>query len=224
MMEDQMDYAAMDCPPATEIEEWTNLAKETLDAAAGKGKDPKCTTLETIVVCFAYLATTINSRKAVTLVLCLSGTGTTRVLFNCICDSGHVNLEILGDNKFAQHRMVNPAILFNKGGPAAATMMPHTPVPEEEDKEDNSANPGSPSPKCPCLIPNLRIARPKNFSDTQLNPNYTGWLVQATNCHAVTDCAGSGTYMEFVPFDLPVLYKCVGLLFANFLTPKPQLE
>jgi hypothetical protein len=51
-----------------------------------------------------------------------------------------------------------------------------------------------------------------------------GWLVQGTNCHAVADGAGSGTYADFVLFDLPKLYKSVGLLFANGLTPKPQFE
>ncbi len=82
-------------------------------------------------------------------------------------------------------------------------MMPHILEPKEEDKEDASANLGCPSPKCHCLIPNLRIARPKNFFDTQLTPNYMDWLVQATNCSVVADGAGSGTYVDFVPFNLP---------------------
>jgi hypothetical protein len=82
-------------------------------------------------------------------------------------------------------------------------MMPHTLEPEEEDKEDASANLGGPSPKCHCLIPNLRIAKPKNFFDTQLTPNFMGGLVQATNHSAVAVCAGSGTYADFVPFELP---------------------
>ncbi len=98
------------------------------------------------------------------------------------------------------------AAVSNKGGPAAATMMPRTPEPEEEDKEDNSADLGSPSPKCHRLIPNLRIKRPKNFFDTQLTPNYMGWLVQARNPRAVADGAGSGRYTDFIPFDFPELY------------------
>jgi hypothetical protein len=81
-------------------------------------------------------------------------------------------------------------------------MMLHTLEPEEENKEDASANLGSPSPKWRCQIPNLRIARPKNFFDTQLTPNYMGWLVQATNCSAVADGAGSGMYTGFISFDL----------------------
>jgi hypothetical protein len=102
--------------------------------------------------------------------------------------------------------------------------MPCTLEPEEEDKEDDSANLGGPSPKCRCLIPNLRIARPKNFFDTQLTSNYMGWLVQVTKHHAVADGPGSGTYIDFVLFDLPELYMFVGLLFANGLTPSPSLN
>jgi hypothetical protein len=75
-----------------------------------------------------------------------------------------------------------------------------------------------------CLIPNLRIARPKNFFDTQLTLNYMGWLIQATNCRAVADGAGSGMYVDFVPFDLPKLFKFIGLLFTDGLTPKSQFE
>ncbi len=82
-------------------------------------------------------------------------------------------------------------------------MMPHTLEPEKEDKEDASANLDSPSSKWRCQIPNLRIARPKNFFDTQLTPNHMGWLVQVTNCSAVARGPGSGTYTDFVPFDLP---------------------
>jgi hypothetical protein len=116
------------------------------------------------------------------------------------------------------------ATVSNKGGPAAATMMLCTLELEEEDKQDDSANLGGPSPKICCLVPNLRITRPKNYFDTQLTPNYMGWLVQATNPCAVADGAGSGTYADFVLFNLPKLYKFVGLLFANSLTPKPQFE
>ncbi len=110
------------------------------------------------------------------------------------------------------------ATVSGKWGPAAATITPHTQEPEEEDKEDNSANLGGPSPKCSCLIPNLRIARPKNFFDIKLTLNYMDWLVQATNCHAVADDTGSGIYADFVLFNLPKLYKFVGLIFAKGLT------
>ncbi len=36
--------------------------------------------------------------------------------------------------------------------------------------------------------------------------------------------AGGGTYVDFVPVDLPKLNKFFGLLLANGLTPKPQFE
>ena len=116
------------------------------------------------------------------------------------------------------------ATVSDKGKPAAATMMLPTLELKEKDKEDDSANLGSPFPKSCCLIPNLRVARSMNFFNTQLTPNYMGWLVQATNCRAVADGAGSGTYPDFVPFDLPELYKFVGLLFANGLTQSPSLN
>ncbi len=72
----QMDYAAMDCSHVAEVEEWMNLAKETLDAAAGNEYNPTHTALETAVVHFAYSASTIKSLKAIALELHLSGTGT----------------------------------------------------------------------------------------------------------------------------------------------------
>ena len=76
----------------------------------------------------------------------------------------------------------------------------------------------------PLTDPNVEVARPKDFFDTQLTPTYMAWLVKATNGRAVADGAGTGTYVDFVPFDLPELNKFVSLIFANGLTPKPQFE
>ncbi len=47
-----------------------------------------------------------------------------------------------------------------------------------------------------------------------------------TNLRAAADGAGSGrgTYYDFVSFDVVEIYKLVGILFANDLTPKPRLE
>ncbi len=71
------------------------------------------------------------------------------------------------------------ATVSDEGGPAAATMMPRTPELEEEGKENDSANLGGPSPKCRSLIPYLRIARTKNFFDTQLpQTTWVGWFKQ----------------------------------------------
>jgi hypothetical protein len=47
------------------------------------------------------------------------------------------------------------------------------------------------------------------------------------NLRAAADGAGSGhgAYYDFVPFeDVVEIYKLVGILFANGLTPKPRLE
>jgi hypothetical protein len=49
-------------------------------------------------------------------------------------------------------------------------------------------------------------------------------VVTATNLHAYTSGAGSGKYTDFIPFDRPELYKMIGVLFANGLTPKPQFD
>ncbi len=86
-----------------------NLTKEILDAAAGNRNDPTRIALETVVVCFAFLSTTFKSLKVVALKLRLSGKGIKGVLFNCIRDSVHVDLEILGEDKFAQCHVVDPA-------------------------------------------------------------------------------------------------------------------
>ncbi len=63
---------------------------------------------ETVLVCFADPKTaTIKSLKVIVMQLKLSSMGTTkRVLFNCIHDSGHPDIEKLGDNEFMQHRMI----------------------------------------------------------------------------------------------------------------------
>ena len=50
------------------------------------------------------------------------------------------------------------------------------------------------------------------------------WAVTATNLHAYASGAGSGKYTDFIPFDQQELYKMIGVLFANGLTPKPQFD
>ncbi len=65
--EDLMDYAAMDCSPVTKVEEWMNIVEETLDAAAGIGNVLTHIALETVVIPFVYLSTTIKSLKVVAL-------------------------------------------------------------------------------------------------------------------------------------------------------------
>jgi hypothetical protein len=81
-----------------------------------------------------------------------------------------------------------------------------------------------PSPVCHKLLPLLLEAQPKNFFDTQLMPEFLSWVVKATNLRAYSSGAGSGGYKDFLPFDLNELSKMIGVLFANGLSPKPQVE
>lgn len=83
---------------------------------------------------------------------------------------------------------------------------------------------GDPSDACRKLIPPLKFARPKDFFNTQLTPEFIQWLVDATNRRAVADGAGTGSYKDWTPLDREELYKFIGLLFANGLSPKPQFE
>ena len=53
---------------------------------------------------------------------------------------------------------------------------------------------------------------------------FMDWAVTATNLRAYASGAGSGEYTDFIPFDRPELYKMIGVLFANGLTPKPQFD
>jgi len=76
----------------------------------------------------------------------------------------------------------------------------------------------------PEATPPLSKARPKDFSDTQLTPAFMDWAVTATNLRAYASGAGSGKYTDFIPFDRPEMYKIIGALFANGLTPKPQFD
>ena len=46
----------------------------------------------------------------------------------------------------------------------------------------------------------------------------------ATNLRAYSSGAGSGEYQDFMPIDLAEVYKMIGVLFANGLTPKPQFD
>jgi hypothetical protein len=46
----------------------------------------------------------------------------------------------------------------------------------------------------------------------------------ATNLWAYSSGAGSSAYQDFMPFNLAEVYKMIGVLFANWLTPKPQFD
>ena len=49
------------------------------------------------------------------------------------------------------------------------------------------------------------------------------YIAEASNRRAVAEGAGSKTYADWVPFDQKEIYKFFGLLFANALSPKPQI-
>ena len=49
-------------------------------------------------------------------------------------------------------------------------------------------------------------------------------VLNTTNQRAAAEEAGSTTYKDFVPFDLQEIYKFIGLLYANSLSPKPRFE
>jgi hypothetical protein len=81
---------------------------------------------------------------------------------------------------------------------------------------------GNPSDYCRSLLPPISRARPKNYFDTQLTATWFDWCVTVTNLQAYSSGAGSGEYQDFMPFDLAEVYKMIGVLFTNGLTPKPQ--
>ena len=72
--------------------------------------------------------------------------------------------------------------------------------------------------------PPVLCARPKDYFDTQITPKFVDWAVTATNLRAYANGAGSGEYTDFMSFDSNEMYKMFGVLFANGLTPKPQVD
>jgi len=106
--------------------------------------------------------------------------------------------------------------------------------PKKRRKADNDANDpnnlpttqeyGHPSDACQKQLPPLSRSRPKDFFDTQLTPAFFDWAVTATNLRAYTSGAGSGEYTGFNAFDRIEVYKMIGVLFVNGLTPKPQFD
>jgi hypothetical protein len=106
--EDQLDIAAMvDYPPVAEVDEWMELAGDSLNddaAAAAMGGGPRYDTVKV-----SFVSSRLKSLKAIAMELKLSGTLTKRLLFNRIRDSGRVNVAKLGDDEFELRRMVDPA-------------------------------------------------------------------------------------------------------------------
>ena len=76
------------------------------------------------------------------------------------------------------------------------------------------------------IIPNLEGARPFNFFNLMITPRFVEKvMVACTNQKAASEGAGVGgtLYKDFVQFDVPEMYRFMGLLFANGLAPKPDI-
>ena len=93
-------------------------------------------------------------------------------------------------------------------------MVPHPPVRID----------GHPSQACEKLLPPLSEARPKDYFDTQISPTFLEWVIKAMNLRAYSSGTGSGKYKDFLPFNLVEMNKLIGVLFANGLAPKLQIE
>ena len=85
---------------------------------------------------------------------------------------------------------------------------------------------GGPSPAARKRIPKLKVARPKDFFNLQITPEFVQWMTNATNRRATSDGAGAGTgeFKDWVPFDDAEIYRFIGVLFANGLAPKPRID
>jgi hypothetical protein len=98
-LEEVIDNAAMDSGPIAEVEEWTELGNE--EAA---GNEPAH---ESTLIRYADLKTSaVKCLKDFAMQLRLSGTGTKRVLYDRIRDSGHPSITKLGNDEFALRRVV----------------------------------------------------------------------------------------------------------------------
>lgn len=97
-------------------------------------------------------------------------------------------------------------------------------------KDPRNASPssrGGPSPEAYAAIPNLRTARPKDFFDTQITPEFVEkYFVACTNARVASEGAGVGgtVYKDWAPFDVEEMYKMMGVMFANGLSPKPSMD
>ncbi len=78
------------------------------------------------------------------------------------------------------------------------------------------------------LLPDeIRDCRPKNFFDTQISPEFVKrCMVDTTNAQAAAEGAGFGgtIYKDYEPFDSAEVYKMIGLLFLNGLSPCQRIN
>ena len=86
---------------------------------------------------------------------------------------------------------------------------------------------GGPSKLAKEKIRDLKTARPIDFFNLQISRKFVkACMVETTNKRAASEGAGPGgtKYPDYVPFDVPEMYKHIGLLFANGLSPKPSID
>ena len=77
------------------------------------------------------------------------------------------------------------------------------------------------------LPPEIRDCRPKDFFDTQISPEFVKkCIVDTTNARAAAEGAGFGgsIYNDYEPFDSAEVYKMIGLLFVNGISPRPRIN
>ena len=86
---------------------------------------------------------------------------------------------------------------------------------------------GGPSKVTTSAVGDLRHAWPKDFFDLQLRPKFVReCMVETTNTRAASEGAGPGgtKYSDYTSFDVPEMYKFIGLFLANGLSPKPSMD
>lgn len=113
----------------------------------------------------------------------------------------------------------------NNTTPPGSSAHDNNTTPPEPEPTPSPPERGGPSPEAKDKIGDLRKARPKDFFDLIITPEFIEkTLVACTNARAAADGAGSQMYEDFMPFSVEEANKMIGLLFANGLTPKPAME
>jgi hypothetical protein len=94
--------------------------------------------------------------------------------------------------------------------------------------EVRASDKGHISPAARKLLPDeIRDCRPKDFFNTQISPEFIKrCIVDTTNARAAAEGAGFGgsIYHDYEPFDTAEMYRFLGLLFLNGLSPRPRIS
>ena len=82
---------------------------------------------------------------------------------------------------------------------------------------------GGPTEQAKKEIGDIRTARPKDFFYTQITKEFVKrQMVDTTNARAVAE--GEGSKTEYIPFDVEEMERFIGLMMANGVVPRPQME